>query len=942
MSYLNRRFSWFFLGVLLGTVTACGSGEPVGDPPISSIVHTEPAGIAPFFVAFSAEDSFDPDGDIVSYEWHFPDGEVKTNSDADHFFTTPGSYSVELVVTDNDGNKSASSVSIKVVGENEYFVLGGVIKSQPFIDVDGDVNDPLADYFNNDGENSGDTQLLSNPVRLNGFASKSPTNQAGDTFADKADLEDHFKVNLRAKDFVSLKVYDYAVADLDLYIYNESTMELVAYSDGPDEFESIRVDEDGTYIVVVSAVKSYSKYLLKVGRSSLLSGLAAYGNKPNFEENQVVLQMHESMNSESHNWYPDKAQIRMTHHQPHRAALGYINPLNPQTHTMLWEETNESGIKGRLAERNPESASKLKTIQAIKHLRGQVGVKHAEPNFRVKGFLTPTDPSYYLQWHHPLLNMPKAWDVTTGDSNVIVALVDSGVYLNHPDLENQLIQGYDFVSNLDDAADGDGIDPDPNDPGDGISIETSSWHGTHVAGIIAAQMGNNKGVVGIAPGVKIMPMRGIGSNGGWTYDILQAVRYAAGLENDSGTLPDQSADVINLSLGGAEYSDASQELYKEVRDRGIIIISAAGNENTSEALYPASYEGIVSVGAANASGTRAVYSNTGPYLDVLAPGGNMGQDINSDGYQDGILSCMIYDDFGSADPAYGFRDGTSMAAPVVAGIAALMKSVYPNLTPDEFDSLLYSGEISTDKGDPGRDNDYGYGVIDGFEAVLAAQRLNSGGTTAAIHSNTNFMVFDSATSSLELNIQAIGNGSIRIASHSASESWLEISDLEVSTEGIGRYEIKVSSDGFSDGNYRAYLEFETDKNTTIRIDVLLRIGNIVEAGNAGFLYVLLIDAAREVVVDSLDLAPIDGLYHYSFEDVPAGYYYVTAGSDIDNNGFVCEDGETCGGYPDSSIGGSIFLAEDLKNVDFTANHYVNMEVQGIQSLFNGYSRLLAK
>jgi serine protease len=207
------------------------------------------------------------------------------------------------------------------------------------------------------------------------------------------------------------------------------------------------------------------------------------------------------------------------------------------------------------------------------------------------------------------------------------------------------------------------------------------------------------------------------------------VRYAAGLANDSGTVPERPAQIINLSLGGAPFSQATQALFDEVRAAGVLVVAAAGNQASAAPVYPAAYNGVISVSAVDAQRRLAPYSSTGPGIDVAAPGGNNSVDLNGDGYPDGVLSTGGTVGNNGINFAYTFANGTSMASPHVAGVLALMKSVNAQLTPADIDAMLAAGELSDDLGAPGRDDQFGHGMINAQRSVLAA--LQAGGTTPA-------------------------------------------------------------------------------------------------------------------------------------------------------------------------------------------------------------------
>ena len=275
------------------------------------------------------------------------------------------------------------------------------------------------------------------------------------------------------------------------------------------------------------------------------------------------------------------------------------------------------------ANMSAEARSRQGTLLAAKMLRQQAGVRSADPNYLRQPSAIPNDPLYRLQWHFRDISLPQAWDLTTGSANVTIAVIDTGVRTDHPDLVGQLTgNGFDFIADATRARDGDGIDANPLDPGDQGVGGTSSFHGTHVTGTIVAATNNGVGVSGICWNCKVMPLRVLGVGGGTSFDLIAAIRYAARLTNSSGQLPIARADIINMSLGGGGFSQTEQNTITEARNAGVIIIAAAGNESSAAPSYPASYAGVVSVSATTITRTRASYSNFGANIDVAAPGGN--------------------------------------------------------------------------------------------------------------------------------------------------------------------------------------------------------------------------------------------------------------------------------------------------------------------------------
>ena len=323
-------------------------------------------------------------------------------------------------------------------------------------------------------------------------------------------------------------------------------------------------------------------------------------------------------------------------------------------------------------------------------------IDFAEPDYIMQAMQIPTDTRYNEQWHYyePTagINLPSAWNITTGSSDIIVGVIDSGI-LRHADLQANLVSGYDFISHPWIANDGDGRDDNPVDSGDGIteigSCGTyrgrpvpsrpipSSWHGTHVAGTIAAMSNNSKGVSGVAWNTKIMPLRALGRCGGYTSDIVDAMLWAGGFPV-YGTPPNPTpVKVINMSLGGSALSCPRnyQDAINKLHSAGITIVVAAGNETRNAALAaPANCDNVITVAAMDRDGYRTDYSNYGSSVDIMAPGG----DVDEAG--DGVLSTSNNGTQSPTTDTYKYYQGTSMASPHVAGVAALVYAVNPNLS----------------------------------------------------------------------------------------------------------------------------------------------------------------------------------------------------------------------------------------------------------------------
>jgi serine protease len=307
-----------------------------------------------------------------------------------------------------------------------------------------------------------------------------------------------------------------------------------------------------------------------------------------------------------------------------------------------------------------------------------------DPNYRYRAFDGPNDPDYSKQWNLRSINAESAWNNSKGDG-VTVAVIDTGISVV-TDLKNtRFTQGYDFVGDRVDASDDNG-------------------HGTHVAGTIAQSTNNNYGVAGIAYNATLMPLKVLSSAGGGTVaDIAEAIRFAA----------DKGAGVINLSLGGGGDATVLREAIDYAHKKGVVIVAAAGNANTNAAAYPARYPHVIAVSALDANGEKAPYSNYGAGVDIAAPGGS-----TASGEAGGILQDTIDPETGASRLA-AFQ-GTSMAAPHVAGVAALVKGVGVEDPAIVAEVLKQSARVV--KGD--ELNHFGAGQLDADKAVKLAQRNN--------------------------------------------------------------------------------------------------------------------------------------------------------------------------------------------------------------------------
>lgn len=379
------------------------------------------------------------------------------------------------------------------------------------------------------------------------------------------------------------------------------------------------------------------------------------------------------------------------------------------------------------------------TRALIAALKADPDVAYAEPDYirRRQGdpsARVPSDPLFDKQWALPMINAPHAWGRgVTGSSRVTVAVIDTG-WVQHPELMDRVAGGYDFISDATNSGDGDGRDADPTDTGDSTD-QSSALHGTHVAGIIAADSDNGVGVAGLDWGCRLLIVRALGIRRGTGVDsdIADAIRWAAGLHVDG--VPDngEPADVINMSFGGAGYSQTMQDAVHDAVGAGAVVVAAAGNLAVdAKGDSPAGLDGVIAVGAVDQTGTIASYSNFGSAVVVMAPGGSPLRDPTT-GTPEGVLSTIQLVGSGYT---YTYYAGTSQAAPFVSATVSLMKSVYPSMNAMDARRLLSATANASAQCksplDPTVDG-CGAGLVDVDAAVALASATNLTGPAARLN-----------------------------------------------------------------------------------------------------------------------------------------------------------------------------------------------------------------
>jgi serine protease len=523
----------------------------------------------------------------------------------------------------------------------------------------------------------------------------------------------------------------------------------------------------------------------------------------------------------------------------------------------------------------------------------------------------PSDDQYYAwqRWHFDQMGAPRAMGSLVAMSaqptrRPIVAVIDSGVALDHPDIKNQLVPGYDFAAGV---ASGDD------------TSKSSSFHGTQVSGVIGAEAFNGIYGASVAPMSLVMPLR-TGDSSHTEFNIVQAMRFAAGLSNASGRLPERRADIVNISLGStSECSRAFQDAVAAVRAEGVIVVAASGNNGTSSSLgtvhSPARCPSVIAVGATNNQKGRAAYSSGGAQLRVVAPGGD------GTSSADYIWTTTAVYQGNKRNPSFGGVAGTSFAAPHVAGVLALMRWVNPEITPREVDALIEAGHIVDDLGDPGRDDATGFGLINAEKAVLEAQASLGAVASSVIEATPTSLTLGALRTEFEFQLQRVGTTSDRVSSLSVSSVLPVITVTpksgQVDADGLGTYVVRVDRDVLPMGS-TVYPEViaTTTLGRTLRIQVGIdRRGAGSPAGNFGRISVIAIDGndsnrivGGPVAVDPVGIAGSS----YTYSLTAAGKSVkVIAGTDIDGDRRLCGPGEGCG------VLGTLISPSELSSQNFS-------------------------
>lgn len=883
-----------------------------------------------------------------------PDFEAPADSNADNI------YNIVLGVSDSN-TEVTQAVAITVTDVADSFAITGTILSSPFNIVDNDVpNLPMYPFGTNN--DSSEAQPLTNPTEVvghigdnsaevivigdDGSCVEDPDNPGYclTEIIDNVDPEDWFSLSAAPNLKVSLYVegllvdnddgtsaYSYDGIDVSLLLYNsDGTLADFAYTSASDSlYQEIVMPDSGDFFIVVKSNTGHSKYVLQLGSND--TGTSAQQGTNYFADSRFISYIPFGSTFDPKTYSPNLLNLNDNDSLSHRLDKLSISGNKGLTKLPFDMETEFQEYFSyvdvdALGTSNLTQINYLKQWKILIHYREKFPNLNLDFDYKIYADSFVADPYWNYQWNLQAIGLSEVLTaVGLETQDVAVAVTDTGSPNNGSTAWNAtefIAGGYDFVD-ITNGFDGDGYDPDPTD-----SQAAVDSHGTHVASTIAAK---NEGAWINGFGVKVLPMRVLGHDGsGYVSDSAEALLYVAGLPNASGTIYAGSTPVrvINMSLGyiGGGCINAYQAVINDVFAQNISIVSSSGNSGSSmpgSYGYPASCENVISVGATDIAGARAYYSTFNDMVDIAAPGGTTGTDLNGDGVGDGVPAF-------ANDNSIQAWQGTSMASPHVAASLAVLYAIAPDLTASQMDGFITSGYLTDDVGLAGKDDEYGYGalnLIKGFSTLVSDEGLDF--TYGRIDPSN--IVIDSDTNNFTITIEKVGDGELSVT-EVITNDYMTVASESIDSDGFGTYSVTIDRGTLPDGVYQYSVRFNLSNDSYLNSTVSLQVGDIRARPSVGMVTAYLYDYNLEEVVFAgrLDL---DGEFNYILEDVAPGDYYWLHSTNIDSNGYINDRAELAESNPESSNANQYFSVIDsdveVGPVVITARKRANANIEGL-------------
>jgi serine protease len=807
------------------------------------------------------------------------------------------------------GGSSGGSTQAQGQATPTTYALSGSILLPGTATVDNDTNDPdQAGWASNDTD--ANAQTLTSPVQLVGSLNIAGKGPAGKTYA-AGDLKDIFKVNLVAGQVIEL-VFAGSTADndIDLLLFDvgatTSAVAVGSSSSTSSNRECIAVTRNGNYFVMPWIRKGAAIYSLNISAvgdgascGNTASGSALFAAGALIAKEKPLLDM-----GIAGSFTPFSTT----------SPSSIPKLLNVPAAGALLTTYGIASVENTRSARDADIEAVLDTLRHAKDLMDTGKYAYVEPNFYLQSFsYAPDDPRYSDQrWHFEMINQPSAMDRIADLSLInarrpIVAVVDDGFTADHPDITGQIVDAYTFAGTTTKP----GAESPQRDCGT-FNSNSFCFHGFFVAGIATALANNGQFGASVAPVAQLMPIQTTLSN----YDVIQGMLYASGLPNSSGTLPSRKADVINMSFGGSGVCPAALgDVITQARAQNVLVVGASGNTTGTgphPVAQPANCPGVISVGALDYRKTRAAYSGYGTELSLVAPGGG--------GTSAGDVVWSITPRWlnNRWEPAFAGGTGTSFATPHVVGVLALMRYVYPDLTVAQVDTLLASGKLTDDLGNPGRDDEYGQGIINARKAVDEAISLASGanlpGIVLAVPTSIS-LGSNISSASLRLGTTAVTSETILSITASHTAITVTPGSNVGSTTRLGDYTVSVDRNLLPVGFHNLKLTITTSSRSLSVPVSVVKLGSTASPNaTLGSMWVQATNLDTGAVTKQ-KLKVSSGKYNWSFSGISAGRLRLIASTDLNNDGVLCDAGEACADYPGN--GQLLQVGSDLSGLDFS-------------------------
>ena len=874
-----------------------------------------------------------------------------------------GVYEVQLRAVEDTAEALETIIDllVTVTDIKDTYTINGTLYSNRYTAIDGDVQNTLK-YTYSENNSASSAQTLLNPTDVighigdnvvdivvieGGFCFDNDGDGECDTETlENFDTEDWYKISAAPNLAITLQneglIYedlpdnpgdfyccDTDSMDIDLLLYNEDgSLADFSYATDSNTRQVIVLPDTGTFYAVVKANEGHAKYVLTFG--SNVTGASSFSSlNKNYAKDRFISYIpfgpdyeYNQADAVSVDVYPEP-NINAKFSQLDDSGFKGLRRFNlsiDEEFGRIFGNSYLNDIKD-----NPEQVQYIKHWKVLQHYRNIYPKLNLELDLKAKAMNFTKDPAWVYQWNLQQIGLETALTAIGQETkDVAVAVLDSG----SPNTDSTayttsafLPGGYDFVP-FSNSGDGDDYDADPTD-----SSAATDSHGTHVGTTIAAlNDGNNINGFGIG----VVPVRVLGADGtGFVSDITQGLLFAGGLPNGSGATysGETPIKVVNMSLGstGSTCSGGYQGAINDLYDRNISIVSSSGNSGTEEYGSPASCNNVISVAATEATRNRAYYSTYNNLVDIAAPGGDTGADANADGYSDGVLA------YGSNEDL-AFYQGTSMASPHVAGAIGILYALVPELLSSQVDALIVDGHLTDDIGAEGKDNEFGYGLLNINKAVtriIDEEGLDF--TYGSISPGT--INLGKQLNSYDIDVTKVGDGELSVTSlENDIPSAISISEIDVDTNGFGKYRLNLDRSQLPDGLYSTRTNVTFSNENIQSSTATIQIGDDRDRPYVEYVSTYLWQVDEDAGVRTLyfgnDGEMVNGEITFNATDIPNGQYYYSFFTYLDN--FITDVGEFVAVYPGPGSS-ETYINLDGEDVDVSVSLEVNKSGAGISS-----------